>query len=269
MERTENAHGAKELQGLSLQEKQEFIRGALPAIAQHTFGFICSVIGISDPQMGRHCGTALRCMLNGRRAILTALHVIEAARNEPSGLAISTGYGEPPYIVVGEVNIDPTADLAAYFLPDDYPDKPFWPSARIDHSLDKLDTDYLFLHGFPGMTSYSSRLLGGVVFKSLPYGAMQRLENLPSNLQPSQFAVEYDPVGMVDEAGAAQVMIDPHGLSGSPVWRIGVSGRSSRDWRPDDSLLVGILAQWRPDQKVLIATSTVKIPPSWRGALPS
>jgi hypothetical protein len=167
--------------------------------------------------MGRHYGSALRCKLNGRRAILTALHVIENAKTEPLGLAISTGHGERPYVVHGAVNIDPFADLAIYFLPDDYPcpDAAFWPSARIDHSPDKLATDYLFLHGFPGKTSYPSRLLGGVVSRSLPYGAMQRLENLPTNLQPFQFAVEYDPVGMVGETGAPQEVVDPHGLSGS------------------------------------------------------
>jgi hypothetical protein len=92
---------------------------------------------------------------------------------------------------------------------------------------------------------------------------MQRLENLPPNLQPFQFAIEYDPAGMVNEIGAAQELVDPYGLSGSPVWRIGVSGRPSSEWRPSDSLLVGILTQWRPEEKVLIATSTEKLPSSW------
>jgi hypothetical protein len=256
---------ATESHGLSLQEKEAFVRRALSAMAQHTFDFICSVIGVGDPQMGRHYGSALRCILHGRRAILTALHVVEEARKEPLGLALSTGYGEPPYIVHGAVHIDPIADLAVYFLPDDYPcpDTAFWPSARIDRSLDKLATDYLFLHGFPGKSSYSSRLLGGVVSKSLPYGAMQRLEDLPPNLQRYQFAVEYDPAGMVHETGATADLVDPHGLSGSPVWRLGISGRSSTEWQPGDSLLVGILTQWRPDEKVLVATSTAKLPPDW------
>ncbi|HEV8059832.1 MAG TPA: hypothetical protein VGP68_08165, partial [Gemmataceae bacterium] len=209
----------KESHGLSLEEKEAFIRRTLPAMAQHTFGFICSVIGVSDPKLGRHCGSALRCMLNGRRAILTALHVIEEAKKEPLGLAFSTGYGKPPYVVHGPLNIDPFADLAVYFLPADYPcmDESFWPSARIDHSLDRLATDYLFLHGFPGKTSYPSRLLGGVVGKSLPYGAMQRLEKLPPDLQPFQFAIEYDPVGIANETGAPQDLVAPPGLSGSPV----------------------------------------------------
>lgn len=264
MNRAENMQSKTESHGLSLQEKEAFVRGALSAMAQHTFGFICSVIGVSDPKMGRHYGSALRCKLNGQRAILTALHVIEEAKKEPLGLALSTGYGEPPYFVHGVVNSDPIADLAVYFLPADYPcpDESFWPSARIDYSLDKLATDYLFLHGFPGKTSHPSRLLGGVVSKSLPYGAMQRLEHLPPNLQPFQFALEYDPVGMVNETGAGQDLVDPRGLSGSPVWRIGVSGRSSREWKPSDSLLVGILTQWRPDEKVLIATSTATLPPN-------
>lgn len=180
-------------------------------------------------------------------------------------MAISTGFGKPPYIVQGKINIDSIADLAVYFLPADYPDVDghFWPSTRIDRSLEKLATDYLFLHGFPGKTSYSSLLLGGVISKSLPYGAMQRLENLPPDLQPFQIAIEYDPVGMMNETRAAQDLIDPHGLSGSPVWRIGAIGRSSREWKPSDSLLVGILTQWRPKERVLVATSTQKLPLSW------
>ena len=43
-----------ESHGLSLQEKEVFILRALSTMAQHTFGFICSVIGVSDPKMGRH-----------------------------------------------------------------------------------------------------------------------------------------------------------------------------------------------------------------------
>ncbi len=263
MDQTENPGGATERQGLSLREKEDFVRRALPAMAQYTFGFVCRVIGIPGPQLGRHWGTGLRCILSGRRAIVTAFHVIAAARNEPNGFAISTGPGEAPYIVHGDVNIDPVADLAIYFLPDDYPDKAFWPSTRIENSLDRLDTDYLFLHGFPGATSYPSRLLGGIVSRSLPYGAMRRLENLPPDLQPFQFAVEYDPIGMMNTAGLAQDVTDPSGLSGSPVWRIGVGGRSSRDWKPDDSLLVGVLTQWRSNEKVLVATSTATFPPRW------
>jgi hypothetical protein len=265
MNRATNLENASASKGLSLPEKEAFIRLAVSAMGEYTSGFICSVLGSPDGKIGQHLGSALRCKLNGRRAIVTALHVVEGAQKRSLGLALSTGYGERPYMVHGPVHIDPYADLAVYFLPDDYPcsDARFWTSARIDHSRDKLATDYLFLHGFPGKTSYSSPLLGGVISQSLPYGAMQRLENLPRNFQAFQFAVDYDPAGMVNETGAAPDLIDPHGLSGSPVWRIGVSGRASREWKPSDSLLVGILTQWQPDEKVLIATSTEKLPLNW------
>src|SRR5205807_2040916 len=153
---------------------------------------------------------ALRCNLNGRRALLTAVHVLEEAKTEPHGIALSAGYGERPYVVAGPLHIDPIADLAVYFLPDDYPcaDAAFWPSARIDRSPDGLATDYLFLHGFPGESGQSARPREGVVSKSLPYGAMQRLEDLPPDLQPFQFAIEYDPVGMTAETGASRELVD-------------------------------------------------------------
>jgi hypothetical protein len=264
MSRSDELLISAQRQVLTLPEKEQFVLDAISRMAQYTFPFICSVIGVSDPKMGRHCGSALRCNLNGKRVVLTAQHVLHEAMKEPYGLAISIGYGQPPHVVHGTVNTDPVSDLAIYCLPDDYPcpDTAFWPARRIDRFLDKLSTDYLFLHGFPGKSSYPSVLLNGVVSKSLPYGAMQRLENLPSDLQPCQFAVEYDPVGMLNATGAVQEVVDPHGLSGCPVWRIGAAGRSSSEWTTNDSLLVGILTQWRPDEKVLIATSTAMLPPS-------
>jgi hypothetical protein len=251
---------------LSIEEKRQFVISTLPKMAEHTFPFLCSVIGIWNANTGRHLGSALRCILQGKRAILTAHHVVQEARSEPGGFAISAGYGRKPFVVSGPINIDPLADLAVYFLPQDYPDDrdlAFWPRERTDRERTRLATDYLFLHGFPGDQSYSSQILQGVVSRSLPYGAMQRIDNLPGDLNRFQFAIEYDPAGMSDSAGVAQTPVDPHGLSGSPVWRIGASGRPARLWRPEHSLLVGVVTQWRPEQKVLVTTSIAAVPPDW------
>ncbi len=249
-----------------LEEKRRFVLSTIDVLAQETLPYISSIIGVLDAKTGRHAGSGLRCILGGRRALITAAHVIDQALQEPGGAAISTGYGGSPYLVGGQINVDRISDIAVYFLPDDFPTDrslAFWPSERIDRELTRLSTDYLFTHGFPDSQSYSSQLLNGVLSKSLPYGAMQRLESLPRDMQPFQFAIEYDPVGMADPAGGARELVDPHGLSGSPVWRIGASGRAMRDWRPSDSVLVGVLTQWRPDEKVLVATSTSKLPPQW------
>ena len=50
-----------------------------------------------------------------------------------------------------------------------------------------------------------------------------------------------------------------YGLSGSPVWRIGGSGESIRDWSPTRSRLVGIVTDWNREERILIATSAEKI----------
>jgi len=48
--------------------------------------------------------------------------------------------------------------------------------------------------------------------------------------------------------------IDPSGLRGSPVWRIGASGLSVDEWTPDRSLIVGVITHFRPAEKILVAT---------------
>ena len=206
---------------LSIEEKRQFILSTLPKMAEHTFPFLCSVIGIQNAKTGRHIGSALRCILQGKRAILTAEHVIREAQNEPAGFAISAGYGRPPFVVHGPVNIDPVADLAVYFLPQDYPDDS---RCRLlaDGSVRTANerglrriicscTDFPVIR----VTRTRRKYFQGVVNRSLPYGAMQRIDNLPDDLTPIQFAIEYDPAGMTD-----------------PCWRCANSGRSARsEWQ--------------------------------------
>jgi hypothetical protein len=188
-------------QGISVEEKKRFLLGsALPAMTSYTSRFICGIVGVVEHRTGRHLGSALRCMLKDRPAILTALHVIQTAVNEPHGFAVSAGYGSPFFQVHGDVNVDSVGDLAVYFLPD---------------------------------------------------------------LRPHEFAIEYAQAGMATEAGTAAETVDPRGLSGSPVWRIGISGRTRREWKAQDSLLVGVVTQWRPQEMVLIATSTDLLPQTW------
>jgi hypothetical protein len=238
--------------------KEEFILSTIRPMAEYTFPFLTSVIGLNDKTEGEHVGTGLRAQLDGRRAVITALHVIENAAEYTSGFALSAGYAHEPHIVSGKIEFEPVGDLAIYYLPDDFPvdarGVSFWPDDRIQRSTERVDTDYLFTHGFPGARSRFLRLGEGIASRSLPYGAMQRLEPHVSGLQPCQFAIEFDPSTMRPESGNEN-FVDPRGLSGSPVWRIGISGRSREEWAPTLSVVVGFLTQWRPDDKVLIATS--------------
>ena len=252
---------------LSLEEKKGFVLSTVARMAEYTFPFLCSVFGIVNDKAGRHFGSGLRCALQGRRAILTAHHVIEEAASEPGGLAISVGYGREPFRMHGTVQVNRFSDLAVYFLPQDYPDDPdvaFWPGDRMDREQTKLATDYLFLHGFPGARSYPSQLLQGVLNRSLPYGAMQRIDNLPDDLKPFEFAIEYDPIGMSNAGGAAEAPVDPRGLSGSPASRIRPSGRAAARGGPPARHPGGAVCPRCPHQPGRGAPSHSCLSPTWQ-----
>jgi hypothetical protein len=51
----------------------------------------------------------------------------------------------------------------------------------------------------------------------------------------------------------------PGGLSGSPVWRIGASGRKRGEWSPELAQLVGIVTHWDKEARILIATRASKL----------
>ena len=244
--------------------KEEFILSTIKPMAEYTFPFLTSVTGIKDTTEGEHVGSGLRAIVNGRRCVISARHVIEQAATYPMKFAVSAGYGRPPYIVRGTIELDPIGDLSIYYLPDDFPrDAPgvsFWPETRIQRSTERLATDFLFTHGFPASRSRFFNILQGLAKRSLPYGAMQRLEPRVPSLQSFEFAIEFDPAGMraLDQDGI-DGFVDPHGLSGSPVWRIGISGRSRAEWSPALSLVVGFVTQWRPDDRVLVASSAARL----------
>lgn len=240
---------------------RQFLNRAVQEMAEYTFPYITSIVGVLNEEEGKHLGSGLRCTRGGRRAFVTAHHVIlKAMSGQYQGFAVSAGYGLPPFQIAGGLDVDREGDLAICFLPPDYPEHEavqYWPENRIDNENKSLATDYLFTHGFPGEKSRFLRSFDGLVNRSLPYGAMQRLEE-SDHLAAFQFALDYQPSFMRDQAGN-QVAIDPHGMSGSPVWRIGVSGRSPREWSVEDSLLVGLLTEWRDDEGLLVATEASRL----------
>ena len=243
--------------------KEEFIFSTIQPMAEYTFPFLTSIIGVTSVDAGEHVGSGLRAIINGRRAVITACHVAEQAHTYPQKFALSVGYGRAPYLVNGQIQLDRVGDLAVYYLPADFPtdapDIAFWPEDRLQQSVDRLSTDFLFAHGFPATGSSFHPIVEGIASRSLPYGAMQRLEPGVAHLSPFEFAIEFDPAGLRDVESGSGISLDPLGLSGSPVWRIGISGRSREEWSPKLSLVVGFLTQWRPDDKVLVATSAGRL----------
>lgn len=257
---------------MELEEKIRFALSTLKPMAVGTLPFLCQVLGTNDRKNGDLIGSGLRCILDGRRAIVTAAHVFERGYEKFKDLAVSAGHGVQPYLVHGAIPMDAVADLAIYYLPEDYsvPEGcSFWPESRIDPTLDRLSTDYLFVHGFPGVRSQRWIIPGDsrVMSKSLPYGVMQRLDpgvDLDPPLTPFQFAMDFEPSNARAESGLPESELfekdyGPEGLSGSPVWRIGASGKRAADWSFDWCELVGVVKGWYSEEKLLVATKVTKL----------
>lgn len=242
---------------MDVADKVKFVRSTIEPMALHTVPYIAGVAAVDDAgATGQHVGSALRFLLEGRRCLVSAAHVFEQARRE-GRVAAGAVRGESPFELCGAPDrLDEALDVAAYFLPPEYPHEglAFWPDTRVDASEATLSTDYLFVHGFPGVRSYFSPALGGLAMRSLPYGVMLREDDLPADLTSFQFAIDFDPANMLGPDGQPAEWLDPHGLSGSPVWRIGASGQKIDAWKPELSLLVGIVTAWKPDERLLLAT---------------
>ena len=265
---------------MELVDKIRFVMGSLEKMAVHTSPFVCQILGTDDGKSGELVGSGFRCRFAGQQFVVSACHVVPGHRSDSGGdatpeggpyfnkLVASIGTAERP-LILSDVCHDPLADLSVSRLSDTsiVPGAvDFWAEDRIDYSLDRLSTDYLFVHGFPLTRSKSIDLPidSRVVSKSLPYGVMQRVDNLPGDLEGFQFAMDFEPANVESEHGRPEAALfedhpGPRGLSGSPVWRIGVSGKRAIDWSPEFCQLVGIVTQWRPQEKLLVATKSTKL----------
>jgi hypothetical protein len=71
--------------------------------------------------------------------------------------------------------------------------------------------------------------------------------------------MDYDPQNMLLTSGAIADLVDPSGLSGSGVFRIGAYQQDSAKWRPNSARLVGIVTRWNHDKRVLLATQAEQL----------
>lgn len=248
-------------------EKLVFAQASAPRMAEHTHPFLVAVVGVDDETSGRFVGTGFRMMAGSRRLVVTAHHVITAASTAPAGIACSAGSDRPPVRIprASLLYEDVEADLAVLAIPDEYPaDQSFWPSERIDGDRVARNSDFLFVHGYPAANTLFSPLLGGLAIRSLPYGVMERDEDLP-DLSAWEFAVDFSPAFFQNVDGSSANLIHPPGLSGSPIWRIGAYRAPLADWTPADCTLVGVVTKWNMDKQLLVATSIERLVEFLRG----
>jgi hypothetical protein len=231
-----------------------FVRGTVTPMANLTFPFVTSIVGIMSTSEGEHVGSAVRCMLGGQRVLVTAKHVADQAAEAPLGGGYTIVRGAAPTQLPREpVLVDAARDLAIFSVDSTGTgDIEWWPQDEIDTDPQARAHDYLFLHGFPG--ARARFLFGDQHNRSLPYGVMERNDDLPLDTRPHEFGMDYDPNNLLLESGTTADFVDPRGLSGAAVWRIGAYKRSASAWRPQDGRLVGIVTRWNVDKRVLLAT---------------
>lgn len=242
-------------------QKVDFARRSVQPMASYTHPYLLTISGVEDVTSGIFAGTGFRLRLKGKDVIVTARHVVEQALLSPMGVACSAGSGRAPvhFPASSRGAEDVDADLSLLSLPADYPTGlPFWPEERCDPDPLPRGGDYLFVHGYPGRNTYFSPFDRGLIAGSLPYGVMERDDDLPP-LRPWEFAVDFSPSFLQTVQGEAATFIEPNGLSGSPVWRIGAYRSRAEDWTPNDCTLVGVITKWNTEKQLLVATSVERL----------
>ena len=238
----------------------EFVKRTIAPMATFTFPYVTSIVGIVSSSEGEHVGSALRCVLEGRPTLVTAKHVVDQARQAALGAGYAAVRGQPPTRLPSVPSFaDPASDLAGFVL-----DQPpsgegiaWWAEDLIDADKQARAHDYLFVHGFPGVRARFA--FGGLHRNSLPYGVMERDDDLPADVRADEFAMDYDPNNMLLTSGTTADFADPRGLSGSGVFRIGAYREAPDKWRPENARLVGIVTRWNPDKRVLLATGVEEL----------
>ena len=214
--------------------KRAFVLSTVEPMGQYSFPSIGTMIEVVDNETGRHLGSALRLRIGERCVALSARHVVESGATR---IAVSIGKDRVPLELTSPRLYENKAfDVVAYFLPDAASPQNVdaWSDGDVDVSDDKLSTDLLFVHGFPSALSDSSQLLVGVVSNSLAYRAMQREDELPLDMTPFQFAMDFDLANFKLRDGAPAswtVERPPHPRTrGHRAWDLPLPERAQSWW---------------------------------------
>lgn len=238
----------------TLEEKILFLQKATQSMATHTSTCVHSIIAIESNEAGFFLGSGVIVGTDQKQWVVTAGHVLEEGQRQARRLGVSLRSGEPPCEITSAPRFSEDSDVAVIETPVLVTPPQYWPISLVDTTQDALLRDALFVHGYPAKRAYFSALLGGLKCSSLPYGVMLRDEDVPADIKDWQFAMDFDPANFRATTEEMAEWIDPHGLSGSPVWRMGARGLRIGEWTSDNSMLVGIVTQWRPDDKLIVAT---------------
>lgn len=238
-------------------EKSKLMMECIDAMKKFTAPTITALYDVIDSKTGTLAGSGTFITLRDRPYILTAGHVVFEALSH-KGLAHSTKYGGLPRFIDDPMKLcGPPFDLGIVRLgATAFADSQHTAASShyLAHDSAGVDSDLLFIHGYPGKKSYPSVLLNGVFAESYPYGAGTSVSQYSWFDPDIHIALEFSPKGMIDEHGNEAGFIDPHGLSGSALWKTNRGGKSAAEWSPEQARIVGVVFAWDQKANSLIAT---------------
>lgn len=238
------------------QEKARLMMATFEAMRRFTEPFITAIYDVIDEKSGQLTGSGTFLQLRGAPYILTAGHVAYEALTH-RGLAHSTRNGVPPGFISNPLKLAAHPfDMAVVRLDQGAlagTNRTCASSTFLAESSTGVESDLLFVHGFPGRRSKPIALLQSVFSTTLPYGAATGSSQYPWFDPAFHIALDYSPAGMMDGNLNQPEFVEPFGLSGAALWKTNRAGTSSANWTPDAARIVGVLFAWDQKANSLIA----------------
>ena len=230
--------------------------------------YVASILAEMEDQSVIHIGSGLVCEFVDP-SIITAEHVLclkevipEAGEGEQpivrkryatslihDGIAIEFDQAAAPFPVdLGRFTLNRGILLEVA--------QPVLELDRIPRDLTEDPDDYYLLLGLPGVRA---RTLFSETKVTL-YGALTAAAEItePRFDTKQHFGLAYQQYGWLDTNGQDVLPLDPHGMSGSAVWKLNVPPNHA-DWTPELAVVAGIAIDIQLDQTIVIATSAREV----------
>jgi len=235
--------------------------------------FPAGIYGVVDENYGELVGTGTIVEIYGDSYLLTAAHVMKSANDKSRfrDIAFSIYAGKYPIVIDKNISVtEEPYDLALAELAEDDlkskiiylpgsldPGKDFAPLNAVRElafSSQNLSSEELFfVHGLPGVRSRFTMFDNARHSSTLPYTATVGTCVDPTFDPTLHISIDYPRYG-VDDHGKRIEMPDPHGMSGSALWRVNQSAQLDKQWSTAMAQIVGVVTGWDPVSNCLVAT---------------
>ncbi len=234
-----------------------YISALVTKTKKYTTQFLCIIYGIKDKIDGDQVGSGLLVRFYNKTYIITAAHVIKEINNHYNACGVSF-YGDDAVNGIG-----PTCRLSNFL---DVAMIPFNNLGRTPFLWDvnnsnckNIENDILYIHGNPASRSKFIAHDRAIHSESLSYATGLGKSSYEWFNPDIHLALHYPWALKTVHDDSYIYLPDPHGLSGSGVWRLNIIASDHDQWQPENAQLIGIVHNWDTDCSSLVATKVEAI----------